>query len=84
MGSCPTFYPTDSFGAVSNSSGKIILVNATLLPDFSDIIGNRHKNPFFQFYRYFLIVIMQNNVSNKKEVFDEMKNLIWQLYYIDA
>ena len=76
MGSCPTFYPTDSFGAVSNSSGKIILVNATLLPDFSDIIGNRHKNPFFQFYRYFLIVIMQNNVSNKKEVFDEMKNLI--------
>ena len=22
-------------------------VNATLLSDFSDIIGNRHKNPFF-------------------------------------
>ena len=42
--------------AVSDSSGKVVLVNATLLPDFSDIIGNRHKNPFFQFYRYFLIV----------------------------
>ena len=64
----PTFYPADSFGAVSDSSGKVILVNATLLSDFSDIIGNRHKNPFFQFYRYFLIVIMQNNVSDKKDL----------------
>jgi len=53
----PRLYPADSFGAVSDSSGKVILVNATLLPEFSDIIGNRHKNPFFQFYsyRYFLI-----------------------------
>ena len=25
------------------------MVNATLFSDFSDIIGNRHKNPFFQF-----------------------------------
>ena len=33
-------YPADSFGAVSDSSGKVVLVNATLLPDFSDIIGN--------------------------------------------
>ena len=55
-GAVPTLYPADSFGAVSDSSGKVILVNATLLSDFSDIIGNRHKNPFFQFYRYFLIV----------------------------
>ena len=47
----PTLYPADSFGAVSDSSGKVILVNASLFPDFSDIIGNRHKNPFFQFYR---------------------------------
>ena len=52
MGAVPTLYPADSFGAVSDSSGKAILVNATLLPNFSDIIGNRHKNPFFQFYRY--------------------------------
>ena len=37
-------------------------------PGFLDIIGNRHKNPFFQFYRYFLIVIMQNNVSDKKDL----------------
>ena len=64
-GAVPTLYPADSFGAVSDSSGKVILVNATL---FSDIIGNRHKNPFFQFYRYFLIVIMQNNVSDKKDL----------------
>ena len=55
-GAVSTFYPADSFCAVSDSSGKVILVNATLLPDFSDIIGNRHKNPFFQFYRYFLII----------------------------
>ena len=55
-GIVPTFYPADSFGAVSDGSGEVILVNATLLPDFFDIIGNRHKNPFFQFYRYFLIV----------------------------
>ena len=67
-GAVPTLYPADSFGAVSDSSGKVILVNATLLSDFSDIIGNRHKNPFFQFYRYFLIVIMQNNVSDKKDL----------------
>ena len=67
-GAVSTFYPADSFGAVSDSSGKVILVNATLFPDFSDIIGNRHKNPFFQFYRYFLIVIMQNNVSDKKDL----------------
>ena len=46
-GAVSTFYPADSFGAVSDSSGKVILVNATLFPDFSDIIGNRHKNPFF-------------------------------------
>ena len=55
-GAIPTLYPADSFCAVSDSSGKVILVNATLFPYFSDIIGNRHKNPFFQFYRYFLIV----------------------------
>ena len=67
-GAVSTFYPADSFGAVSDSSGKVILVNATLFSDFSDIIGNRHKNPFFQFYRYFLIVIMQNNVSDKKDL----------------
>ena len=40
----------DSFGAVSDGSGEVILVNATLFSDFSDIIGNCHKNPFFQFY----------------------------------
>ena len=67
-GAVSTLYPADSFGAVSDSSGKVILVNATLFSDFSDIIGNRHKNPFFQFYRYFLIVIMQNNVSDKKDL----------------
>ena len=55
-GAVPTLYPADSFGAVSNSSGKVILVNASLFTYFSYIIGNRHKNPFFQFYRYFLIV----------------------------
>ena len=59
-GTVPTFYPADSFCAVSDSSGKVILVNATLLPDFSDIIGNRHKNPFFQFYRYFLLSLIVN------------------------
>lgn len=30
MGCHPTFYPTDSFGAVSDSNSKIILINATL------------------------------------------------------
>ena len=47
MGCCSHALSCDSFGAVSDSSGKVILVNATLLSDFSDIIGNRHKNPFF-------------------------------------
>ena len=37
-GAVSTFYPADSFGAVSDSSGKVILVNATLFSDFSDII----------------------------------------------
>ena len=36
-GAVPTFYPADSFGAESDSSGKVILVNATLFSDFSDI-----------------------------------------------
>ena len=67
-GAVPTFYPADSFGAESDSSGKVILVNATLFSDFSDIIGNRHKNPFFQFYRIFLLSIMQNDVSDKKDL----------------
>ena len=67
-GAVSTLYPADSFGAVSNSRGKVILVNATLFPDFSDIIGNRHKNPFFQFYRIFLLSIMQNDVSDKKDL----------------
>ena len=65
MGAVHTFYPADSFGAESDSSGKVILVNATL---FSDIIGNRHKNPFFHFYRIFLLSIMQNDVSDKKDL----------------
>ena len=67
-GAIPTLYPADSFCAVSDSSGKVILVNATLFPYFSDIIGNRHKNPFFQFYRYFLIVNYAKYVSNKKDL----------------
>ena len=44
-GAVPTLYPADSFGAVSDSSGKVILVNATLFADFFDIVDNRHKNP---------------------------------------
>lgn len=46
-------YPESEVWCCTFSSGKVILVNASLFPDFSDIIGNRHKNPFFQFYRYF-------------------------------
>ena len=47
-GAIPTFYPTDSFGAVSDSSGKVILVNATLFTDFSDIIIEEQKNGYEQ------------------------------------
>ena len=39
-GAVPTLYPADSFGAVSDSSGKVILVNATLFADFFDIVDN--------------------------------------------
>ena len=53
-GAFPTFYSTDGFGTVSGSFSKFILVDATLFSDFSDIIGNRHKNPFFQFYIFLL------------------------------
>ena len=48
MGCYPTFYPTDSFGAVSDSSGKVILVNATLFTDFSAIIIEEQKNGYEQ------------------------------------
>ena len=41
-------YSTDGFGTVSGSFSKFILVDATLLTDFFDIVDNRHKNSFFQ------------------------------------
>ncbi|MBS4817081.1 MAG: hypothetical protein KH026_10870, partial [Clostridium sp.] len=53
-------YPAQS--STWNTSSTSILkyfdirsINSAEFPDFSDIISNRHKNPFFQFYRYFLI-----------------------------
>ena len=43
-GTFTPFYSPDSFGAVSGSFSKVILVDATLLTDFFDIVDNRHKN----------------------------------------
>ena len=74
-GAVPTLYPADSFGAVSDSSGKVILVNATLLSDFSDIIGNRHKNPFFtsNVYTHLKLEDAQREMERLERIEKEMK-----------
>lgn len=46
-GTFPTLYTPNGFCAVSGSFSEVILMNASLLPDFFYIIYNSHNNTFF-------------------------------------
>ena len=54
-GTFTPFYSPDSFGAVSGSFSKVILVDAALLTDFFDIVDIAIKISFFQILAFLSI-----------------------------